>query len=499
MKGKVYLIGAGPGDPGLVTLKAIYILQSADVVVFDRLVNPALFSYIKEGAELIDVSKAPGAHSVPQEETNRILAAEARLGKQVARLKGGDPFVFGRGGEEALYLQKQNIPYEIIPGITSAISVPAYAGIPVTFRGMASSFHIITGHEMEDKEQYLNFKVLAQLSGTLVFLMGIKNIKTIAESLIKNGKSPSTPTAVIMRGTTPRQKVALGTLSDICEKVERAGIKNPSVIVVGDVANLRESLQWFETKKLWGKKILMMGIDDSYRFTRLLQEEGAHVSYFPTLKITPQKDNLKNFLRNHGASQDILVFTSKNGARVFTQEMKKQRLDARCLKNSKIWAVGPKTAEKLIEANIYPDEVPEVYTGKALLMQITERDIGKKAVVITSDIGGNELISGLKNLGLKAEKLVAYTNEANLSIEEGLLRELEEDISIAVFTSPSSYYYMREMAKEKIAKLHESAIAAIGPTTKKAIEADGYTVDIMPDEHTLSGIAQAIMEFSNFN
>lgn len=500
MKGKVYLVGAGPGDPSLMTLKAVEVLKQADTVVFDRLINSDILKLPPKNAELIDVGKSPGNHTIPQSEINRILADKALEGKKVARLKGGDPFVFGRGGEEALYLQEQGISFEVVPGVTSAVSVPAYAGIPVTYRGIASSLHVITGHG-KHREDLPDFEVLAKLEGTLVFLMGIKNMKHIADGLMKCGKLENTPVAVIMRGTTPQQKTAVGTLSNICDKVKQADIKNPAVIVVGEVANLRGKLSWYEKGKLFGKKIIFLGtglhegliINSDIAFGKLKQQ-GAEVLICPTLKITPLMANVKQFL-GEVKNIDMLIFTSKNAVDAFILGMKEQKLDARYLSNKEIWAVGSQTAEKLAEAHLYADLVPDVYTSKALLKHITEKHQGKKAAIITSNIGGRQIITGLKDRGLKAQKITAYKNEPNFEVKEESLKAIHDGIDMAVFTSPSSFNFLREIAGDAVEMLKDADIAAIGPVTKEALEKSGYTVDIMPTEHTLKGLSEAILSY----
>lgn len=500
MKGKVYLIGAGPGDSGLITLKAVEALKHADTVVFDRLINPDILKWASPQAEFIDVGKFPKDHPVPQSKINHILYTKALEGKNVARLKGGDPFVFGRGGEEALYLKQNQIPFEIICGVTSAVAVPAYAGIPVTHRYAASSVHIITGHE-KDGGSSIDFEALAKLEGTLVFLMGIKNLDNITNSLIKYGKSPDTPAAVIMKGTTPGQKTAVGTLSNIDDKVRQAGIKNPAVIVIGQVVNLRDELSWYEKGELFGKRILFLGTGFSDEPTPRrdlpfyeLKQEGAEVIICPTLKISSQLENVKGFI-NEIADCDILIFTSKNGVNAFISCMKESKIDARHLAGKQIWAIGEKTGGELSKAHIYPDVVPKVYTSKALLSCIEKEHFGKSAAVITSNIGGAELIAGLENCGIKAKKITAYKNEPNFEIKEELLEKIRDGIDAAVFTSPSSFDFMRKILNDDMENFKNVKIAAIGPVTKAALEKAGQTVDIMPQEYTLEGLSRAILAY----
>lgn len=505
MKGKVYLIGAGPGDPGLLTLKAVDVIKRANTIVFDRLINYEILKLARAEAELIDVGKMPGHHPIPQEIINGILAEKAVEGRAVARLKGGDPFVFGRGGEEALFLREKGIPFEVIPGVTSAVSVLAYAGIPITHRDLSSSFHVITGHEAEAKKDNLDWEAISKLNGTLVFLMGVKNMDFITKSLIKYGKSAATPAAVIMNGTTPGQRVVVGNLSDISEKTRKNGIKNPAVIVVGDVINLRQDLNWYETKKLFGKRILITGMNEREEweagFTKndsvtALIDEGAEVIHCPALKIIHILENMEKLL-NEIVNYDILIFTSKNGVESFSRAMREKRFDVRRLKNIRIAAVGSKTKEKLEEMLIYPDIMPQEFTSSALLDVIKEEKIGKNAAVITSDIGGKDLMNGLEQLGLKPRKIIAYKNQPNYEIRGRFLEEFKRGIDIAIFTSPSTFYYMKEIAGETMGGISKSIIAAIGPTTKKAIEGEGYRVDVIPREHTLEGVIREILEYKN--
>ena len=500
MKGKVYLIGAGPGDLGLMTLKAVEVLKQADTVVFDRLINPHVLKLVPKDVELIDVSKFPGNHTIPQAEINCILADKALQGKKVIRLKGGDPFVFGRGGEEALHLYGRGIDFEVIPGVTSAVSVLAYAGIPVTHRGIASSFHVITGHG-KSEDDFPDFEALAKLEGTLVFLMGIKNMEHIIGRLIECGKPADTPTAVIMNGTTPYQKIAVGTLSNICDNAKKGNIKNPAVIVVGDVVKLRSKLSWYENGRLFGKRILFVGSFDKQNGMpnsgsplQRLRQEGADVFIYPTLNITTIKQNVKKLIDGI-QSFDILIFTSKNGVESFVKCMKEYKLDARYLHNKQIWAVGPQTAAKLSQAHLYADVVPDTYTSKALLNHVTQEDKGKRAAIITSDIGGERIISGLTSCGLKAHKVIAYENRPNIEVKEQLLEVIHDGIDMAIFTSPSSFNFMREIVGDEIEALKDAQIAVIGPVTKQAIQTAGYTVDIMPQEHTLKGLSEEILAY----
>lgn len=494
MSGKVYLIGTGPGDVGLLTIKAAKIIKTADVLIYDRLINKRILLMGRKDAKYIDVGKLPDHHKVPQWRINEIIYKEALGGKIVARIKGGDPFVFGRGGEEAEYLEEKNIEYEIIPGITSAVSVPAYAGIPITHRNFSSSFHVITGHECDEKENYLDFSVLSKLNGTLVFLMGINNLKTIVDKLIENGKSINASVAVIMNGTTPEQKVITGTLNDIYEKAEKHNIKNPSVIVVGEVVKLRDRLKWYENKKLFGKRALLTRTyDQSNEMYDILAEYGAEVIICPTIKLTPYIDNAIKFLNNIN-QYDYIVLTSTNGVEVFSEAIKLIKYDIRKLYGVRIAAIGSKTSQMLEKINIYPDIMPKEYTSDALADKLYDLVKGKKIAILTSDIGGDILINKLRDCAY-IEKIVLYKNEPNYEIRDILYDELNKGVDIAVFTSSSTFKYMHDILKDDINLLKGVNIAAIGPVTKKTIEEYGLKVNIMPEKYETDSLIKEILKY----
>ncbi|ADL07102.1 uroporphyrinogen-III C-methyltransferase; uroporphyrinogen-III synthase [Thermosediminibacter oceani DSM 16646] len=496
--GKVYLIGAGPGDPGLLTLKAVRVLKKADAVLYDRLMNREILTLARKDAELIDVGKAPDNHPVPQHRINEILLEKALKGMTVVRLKGGDPFVFGRGSEEALYLTERGVPVEVVPGVTSAIAVPAYAGVPVTHRGISSSFHVITGSD--GCGERADWDSLSRLKGTLIFLMGVKNLESIVSNLLKYGKPADTPAAMIMWGATPAQKTVTGTLADIVRRVKEAGIKNPAVFVVGGTVGLWEYLNWFEGKPLHGRRILVTGTIDAEKGQPedgpfdFLEDAGAEVIHCPTVKIEFDYGETAGFLANAG-DLNLLVFTSKNAVTAFAGAMRRMRLDLRRLGGATVAAVGRKTAERLEEVFIYPDLVPEEFTSKDLLEKIPAGGGGKRtAAVITSDIGGQELVGGLEARGYRVMKIAAYKNLPNYDVRERLIEELGKGVDAAVFTSPSSFYRMEQMVGKLPEKLKKVFIAAIGPTTAAAIEKTGLKVDVCPKEHTLEGLQKALLE-----
>jgi len=339
--GKVYIIGAGPGDPGLITVKGVECLRGADVVVHDYLVGKEILRHAGKDARLVYVGKIGGRHNISQENLNRILVEEALKGNTVARLKGGDPFIFGRGGEEAEFLQKAGVPFEVVPGITSAISVPAYAGIPLTHREFTSTLAFVTGHEDPDKsESRIDWKKISTIE-TIVFLMGVRNLSGITSNLMENGRDPDTPVALIRWGTTPEQETLTGKLGDIAALVEEKKFSPPAVFVVGDVVGLRERLGWFEKKPLFGKGIVITRPEEqSEEFAALLRDEGAKVISFPTIRIMPPEDYndldraIKDIDKYHW-----VVFTSANGVKFFFERFCKLRNDIRDLKGVKIFCL----------------------------------------------------------------------------------------------------------------------------------------------------------------
>ncbi|MCX7918559.1 MAG: uroporphyrinogen-III C-methyltransferase, partial [bacterium] len=362
--GKVYLVGAGPGDPGLITVKGLECIKTADVIIYDYLANPKLLAYARPETELIYVGKKAGEHTLPQEEINALLIKKAHAGKTVCRLKGGDPTVFGRGGEEAEVLVQAGILFEFVPGVTSAIAVPAYAGIPVTHREYTSDFAVITGHEVPTKgSSSINWAHLATSVGTLIFLMGVGNLPLIVTQLLKHGRPKRTPVAIIRHGTTPKQETIVGTLADIAEKAKQNQFKPPAVIIVGDVVKLRDKLNWFESNPLFGKRILVTRTrSQASEFVRVLESFGAEVIEFPTIEIIPPSNwrPLDKAIRNL-ANYDWVIFTSVNGVTYFFQRLAEKNLDSRLFRTARIAAIGPATAEALKEKGLIPDIVPMEY------------------------------------------------------------------------------------------------------------------------------------------
>lgn len=500
-KGKVYIIGAGPGDAKLITVKGLEALQRADIVIYDRLANPALLAQRKAGAQLIYVGKLPDSHTMRQEEINQLLVNQAREGNLVARLKGGDPLVFGRGGEEAEALKEAGISYEIIPGITSAVAVPAYAGIPVTHRGLTSTFTVITGHEQPGKEvSGIDWTRLAGDPGTLVFLMGVENLPLIAEKLKGQGKPLETPVAVIRWGTRPEQEVVQGTLGDIVQKVKAAGLTSPAVIIMGEVVKLRDKLQWYEDLPFFGKRIVVTRArEQASSLSERLEDLGGEVLEYPAIIIKPPED----FGPLDGAIQEIesftwIFFTSVNGVTAFFNRLRELGKDIRDLHRAKLCAIGPATRQALEERGLLVEYMPEEYRAEALGWGLQERlQTGEKALLPRADLARPWLAEFLRGRGLLATEVIAYRTVSDNS-DPSLLAKLEKgEINVITFTSSSTVHnfmaLFREEEREKF--LPGVTIACIGPITAETARSYGLHVDIVAREYTISGLVQALQEF----
>ncbi len=385
MKGKVYLIGAGPGDPGLITVRGLALLRRADVVVYDQLASPELLKEAPAGAELLYVGKKAGAHAVPQGGINELLVHRARAGLTVVRLKGGDPFVFGRGGEEAEELAAAGIPFEVVPGVTSAVAVPAYAGIPVTHRRYTTLVTFITGHEDPAKEaSTIPWAALGQNPGTLVFLMGVKNLGENCRRLIDAGRAADTPAAVIQSGTTLSQRTVVGTLATIAERAREAGIKPPAVLVVGGVVELAETLKWWENRPLWGKTALVTrSRDQASRLVDLLGAAGARCLEVPTIEIIPPADFAPlDAALQHLSRYEWVIFTSANGVSAFMDRLFHLGQDVRVLGRARLAVIGPATAEALRGYGLVADVVPDTFRAEGLLSVLEPKLLGGRRILL---------------------------------------------------------------------------------------------------------------------
>lgn len=483
--GKVWLVGAGPSDPGLFTLKGKQVLETAEVVVYDALAGQGILGMIPDTAEVINVGKRSSRHTMVQEKINELLVQKAKEGKRVVRLKGGDPFLFGRGGEEIELLVKEQIPYEIVPGITSAISVPAYQGIPVTHRDYCSSVHIITGHKRAGKSYDIDFEALVRTKGTLIFLMGVSSLGDICSGLLEAGMDPHRPAALLIRGTTAAQERIVATVATLAEEVERRGAKTPAIIVVGDVCSLSDEFSWYDKLPLGGVKVLLTRPKELVSETaRKLRSYGAEVLELPAIRTVKIEKNE----RLHQALLKIaeyqwIVFTSPTGVRIFFEELADLKMDVRRLAGAKFAVIGGGTKKELEKHGLYADLIPEVFDGAHLGASLAKVCSGGERILIPrASIGSQELLDELLGTGkaeqsagqkmLYVEDIPTYDTvyETGRLVDER--SELENgSVDYVVFTSAST---VRGFA-EAIGSIDYSRIKAIciGKQTKAAADAFG--------------------------
>ncbi|MBI4289636.1 MAG: uroporphyrinogen-III C-methyltransferase [Chloroflexi bacterium] len=496
--GKVYLVGGGPGAEGLITLQGVRCLERADVIVYDRLVDDRILSYAKAGCELIYVGKGSGQHVMEQEEINALLVAKGSEGKSVVRLKGGDSFVFGRGGEEAEALVAAGVPFEVVPGVTSAIAAPAYAGIPVTHRRLASSFAVITGHEEPGKESSrIAWAKLATGVDTLVFLMGRENLQAICNQLTKHGRPASTPVALIRWGTLPRQQTLVGTLADISQKAEAANFGAPVVTVVGEVVSLREKLRWFDNRPLSGKRVLVTrSRSQASTLSRLLAQEGAQPVELPAISIEPAPDvEAMDRALSRLSEFDWAVFTSVNGVEVFFSRLFALGKDSRCLQGLGICSIGEATSASLKEYGILPDLVPAEFTSQGILDSFRSHKLGgAKFLLPRADLAGKELADELARMGAEVEQVVTYRTVPAGRASDGAKQAFKDGIDIVTFTSSSTVRGLMNLLNGSLDVLKGSAIACIGPVTAETAEKAGLKVDVVAPEHSIPGLVKALVE-----
>lgn len=489
----VYLVGAGPGDAGLFTRKGLECVRSADVIVYDNLISGSILNEARLDAELIYAGKRSGQHHMTQQEIQELLVELAKQGKSVVRLKGGDPYVFGRGGEEALELERHGIPYEIVPGVSSSYSVPAYAGIPVTQRELASSLHIITGHEGSHKEdESLDYSVLAKEEGTLVFLMGLKNLPNIASRLIEGGKSPDTPAAVIQNGTTARQKSAVSDLAHIVEEVSRCKIETPAIIVVGDVVKLSDQLQWFGRGPLAGKRVLVTGT----RYISKELEEELHPLGAETVTISLIEsramwtEEIRQALEQIGR-YEWMVFTSSNGVDLFFEVMREQDIDLRRLMHLKFAVIGRKTAAALRDHGFSCDFVPENFSGADLAKEwIPTLGKDERILLLRAQEGSDVLPEKLKEAGIPFADIPLYTTWTDWRRKEELNRLIRQ-VDYVTVASSSAVRALCGMLEDK--ENIPAKVISIGPFTTKTAQQLGLSVYADAVEYTASGIAAVIL------
>lgn len=500
-KGIVYLIGAGPGDPGLITVRGQECLRRADVVIYDYLANPAFLDAAAPDAEKIYVGKRKGRHHRPQDEISRLLVEKARQGRTVARLKGGDPYVFGRGGEEAQCLHREGIAFEVVPGVTSGFAAAAYAGIPLTHRDYTTSLGLVTGHENPAKKMStLDWEKLATGVGTLVFYMGMANLSLIAGKLIEYGRSPQTPVAVIRWATTPRQQTLVATLETVVEEAAKSGIKPPAVILVGDVINLREDLRWFDNRPLFGKRIMVTRTAEQARpFADMLAAQGAEALCCPTIAVEPPLDwtGLDDAIAALSRT-DMLVMTSANAVDALFDRFSSLGRDVRALAGVEIAAVGPKTALALRRRGISPDLVPDNYRAEGVVELLVDRGVeGKRVLYPRASLARDLIPEKLTAAGAEVADPVAYRTVPPPE-GAGRIRELLEagDIDAVTFTSSSTVENFVDMVGSDVHRLLEGvAVVSIGPLTTASAERFGLSVAVQPQKYTLEAMLEAMTDY----
>ncbi len=498
--GYVYLIGAGPGDPGLITIKGKECLTRADVVLYDYLANDRLLTYARKDAELIYSGKVGGAHNREQQQINELLVSKALSGKVVARLKGGDPFIFGRGGEECESLVAAGIPFEVVPGVTAAIGAAAYAGIPLTQRDLTTSVAFVTGHEHPSKEtSEIDWERLSLGSGTVVFYMGVKNLTLITSNLIAHGRDPETPVALIRWGTRPDQEVLTGTLANIADQSKRCGFKAPAITIVGEVVRLRQALRWFDNRPLFGKGFLVTrAADQAGEFSYMLEALGATVWECPTIRIVPPvtTEPLDNAISELN-SYSWVIFTSGNAVRFFFDRLQELGLDSRALGKCGVCAVGPKTAAALAPFGIKPDMVPQSYKAEGVIETFRLLDLKGKRILFPKADRARELIPvALAEFGAEVSDPIAYRNILPDTVDSTILHALEERrIQCVTFTSSSTVDNLAKLLGENrfLRLLEGVTVAAIGPVTAKTCSDLGLSVDIEPQEYTLAAMTNEIV------
>lgn len=497
-KGKVWLVGAGPGDIGLFTLKGMEVLQKADVVVYDSLVGQGVLAKVPTEARLINVGKRADKHTMPQEQINQVLLEETQKGYRVVRLKGGDPFLFGRGGEELELLTENDIPYEIVPGVTSSIAVPAYNGIPVTHRDFCSSVHIITGHRRAGKEYDIDFKALVNTKGTLVFLMGIAALEDICHGLLDAGIDPDMPAAVLQKGTTADQKRVVATVATLKQEVDRQGIETPAIIVVGKVCKLADEFGWYEKLPLAGWKVLVTRPKGrSSRTADELRKKGAEVLELPSIRTVALEDQSELYQALDKIKEyQWIVFTSPTGAEIFFDELKKTHKDIRSLAGAQIAAIGQGTAKVLEDRGILVDLIPEVYDGDSLGETLAEKLQGGEKILLPRARKGNQNLSKiLKEHRAQVNDIPTYDTVYESSRLIQIDKETENrSIDCVVFTSASTVKGFVESTS--LTDYSHVTAACIGKQTKAAADAYGMQT-YMSEKATIDSLIELVVKIKN--
>lgn len=497
--GKVWLVGAGPGDPGLITVRGLEVLRRAEVVLYDTLAHPALLEAAPQ-AEQRDVGKRYGAPSTSQAEINRDLIALAREGRRVVRLKGGDPLLFARGAEEALALAEANIPFEIVPGISSPVAAAAYAGISLTHRDLSSSTTFITGSDREGKEwSPESWKRLATATDTVCILMGMRRIEAIAKALIDGGRSPETPAAVIQWGARPEQRVVTARLADIAESARESGLSNPAVIVVGEVVRLRDSLRWYDTRPLFGRRVLVpRPAGQAERTAQALRERGAEPRVVPVIEIAPPTDPApleSAVTRLHG--YDWVLFTSANGVERLFAALRRSGRDARAFGTSKIGVIGPRTADALERFGVRADRVAEEHIGEGLARDVLLQGTPRRVLIVRALVARDALPNLLREAGAEVDVVAAYETRPAAPGPKSLVELVEtRAVDTVLFTSSSTVTTTVERlgphARELLGAL---TVASIGPITTRTAEELGIRVDVTATTFTVDGLLDALERY----
>jgi len=505
-QGKVYLVGAGPGDPGLITMRGKYLLERAEVLVYDYLASPKLLKYVPQDATLIYAGKKGGSkHTHTQEEINQMLVDWARAGKTVVRLKGGDPFIFGRGGEEIEELVKAGIAFEVVPGVTSATAAATYAGIPITHRGYTASVSFITGHEEPGKKNSnIDWSKLATGAGTLVIYMGIKNLPIIVDNLIQYGRDPKTPVAVVRWASTPEQQTVVATIETIVSRVEEAAIKPPALIIVGEVVALRETLDWFEKRPLFGKRIVVTRTrEQASELVTALEGYGADCLEYSTIQVEPLSsyeildEELDRLNEYHW-----VLFSSINAVQYFFDRLYARGLDARNLKGPHVAAVGKATADFLLHYGIVADLIPAIYTAEGLAQSLLDFGVEGRNILIPRATKAREFLpETLRGAGAQVTVVPVYQNVVPQGSKEQLRSALENgQVDMITFTSSSTVTHFLGMidaaGPEELKGLMSGVkIAAIGPITAKTVTDNGLSVDVQPGAFTIPDLVEAIVHY----
>jgi uroporphyrinogen III methyltransferase/synthase len=501
-RGLVYLVGAGPGDPELITVKGRRCIASADVLIYDYLASPTLLAHARSDCESIYVGKKGGDHTLSQEGINDLIVAQARQGKIVTRLKGGDPFIFGRGGEEAEVLVAAGIPFEVVPGVSSAIAAPAYAGIPLTHRHFTSTVAFITGHEDPLKDSSsIDWPSLAKGIGTLVFLMGVKNLPQIVDRLIANGRPGSTQVAVVRWGTTPRQQTVVGTLNTIAEEVAQAGLKAPAIIVVGQVVQLRQTLEWFEKRPLLGKRVVVTRARaQASDLVQKLTDLGAQCLETPTIIVVPPQDRtpLERAIENL-AGYDWLVFTSVNGVSAFFDCLFSRGLDSRALGHVRTACIGPATADRLRSYGLGTDILPRTYQAESVVEAFDHIDLkGKSVLLPRAQEARSVLPEELQRMGAKVDEVAAYQTLPVSHNAPQIQKQLQQQaVDMVTFTSSSTVHNFLSLipSDQRTQLLTGVRIACIGPITADTVKSYGLKVDLTAETFTIEGLCKAMVDY----